>query len=184
VSVNVKLEAAQRLYRVAQDRGDAELEATRALVRETMGELRRSLADLRAPLPDHHDLPAALGRLAAEYSARGGLEVQLAAREGAPAQPELAETLFLIAREALSNVERHAGATHARLELARLEHGWLLRVADNGAGLRSGDLQRPGHFGVVGMRERASALGGTLRVEPRQGGGTVVEASLPTARVD
>src|SRR5215211_869442 len=112
VVVNVKLEAAQRLYAVDAGRGAGELEATRALVRDTMADLRRSLADLRAPLPDHHDLPAALARLAGEIRARSSLEVTCSATpdlQTARMQlaPEATESLWRVAREALANVERH-----------------------------------------------------------------------------
>jgi signal transduction histidine kinase len=81
VVVNVKLEAAQRLYAVDVPRGGSELEGIRALVRETMAELRRSLANLRAALPDHHDLSAALQRMADEIRARTAL------RSAAPRHP-------------------------------------------------------------------------------------------------
>lgn len=180
VSVNVKLEAAQRLYRVDQVRGDAELEATRALVRSTMGELRRSLADLRAPAVDHHDLPAALHRLAAEASARGAVAVSAdSACDDCAPPPAVAEALFLIAREALLNVERHAAARHATIALHHLGDAWRLEVADDGVGVRPADLRKPGHFGVLGMRERAEALGGKLAVTNRPEGGTLVQAIIP-----
>lgn len=183
VLVNVKLEAAQRLYRVDAARGDGELEATRALVRAAMGDLRRSLADLRAPLPDHHDLPAALRRLAGEVSARGALAVEVvAAPEGQGPPPAVAEALFLIAREALANAERHARARRAEVALRADGADWRLEVADDGAGVRPADLRRPGHFGVVGMRERAAALGGALLVAARPEGGTRVAASVPRAK--
>lgn len=182
VSVNVKLEAAQRLYRVDAARGDAELEATRALVRATMAGLRRSIADLRAPLPDHHDLPAALRRLAEETSARGGLTVAVAEPPAGPGPPPaVAEALFLIAREALRNAERHAGARRAEVALRRDGASWRLEVADDGGGVRPADLQKPGHFGVLGMRERAGALGGELLVATRPEGGTRVAATIADA---
>lgn len=179
VSVNVKLEAAQRLYAVDAARGAAELEATRALVRETMAELRRSIADLRAPVPDRRDLPAALRRLAEEVSARGGLAVAVEAGSGDAPAPAVAEALYMIAREALVNVERHAGAARAAVRVARDGAGWRLEVEDDGGGVRPADLRRPGHFGVVGMRERAGALGGDVRVSAGPGGGTRVAATIP-----
>ncbi|GAB4424074.1 MAG: hypothetical protein OHK0015_02430 [Chloroflexi bacterium OHK40] len=180
VAVNVKLEAAQRLYRVDAARGDAELEATRALVRATMGELRRSLADLRAPTGDHHDLPAALRRLAAEVTARGVVAVRVAAPEAQRPPPQVAEALFLIAREALVNVERHARARQAALTLQHDGHSWRIEVADDGIGVRPADLGKPGHFGVVGMRERADALGGHVAITARSEGGTLVAAHIPS----
>jgi signal transduction histidine kinase len=184
VVVNVKLEAAQRLYAVDARRGDGELEATRALVRATMADLRRSLADLRSPLPDHHDLPAALARLAVEIRARTSLEVTCYApadlhQAGAQLAPEATESLWRVAREALSNVERHAAAGCAALILERQNGALILRVTDDGSGVAAADLARPGHYGITGMRERVEALGGTLHIAAQPGGGTLVEARVP-----
>jgi signal transduction histidine kinase len=186
VVVNVKLEAAQRLYAVDARRGDVELETTRALVRETMAELRRSLADLRAALPKQNDLPAALQRLAEEIRARTNLDItcsvapELRADEGRLA-PETTEALWRVAREALTNVERHAAAASAALTLERMNGSLILRVADDGSGVAPADLARTGHYGITGMRERVEALGGTLLVAARPGGGTLVEAHVPVA---
>lgn len=180
VLVNVKLEAAERLYARDKERGDAELEATRALVRETMTGLRSSLASLRAPVGEAEPLSEAIGRLAEAIGARGGPQVEVAIPAEQPA-PGLttAEALRKIAREALANIERHAGAAHAWVELARDGDDWLLRVSDDGRGMRPTDLRKPGHFGVVGMREHAASAGGTLTIGPRPGGGTLVEARVP-----
>lgn len=184
VAVNVKLEAAQRLYRVDAARGDDELEATRALVRATMGELRRSIADLRAPAVDHHDLPAALRRLANEVHARSMIAVTVAAAPDEPLPPpHIAEGLFLIAHEALVNVERHAQARHVVITLRHDGDSWRLEVADDGVGMQAADLRKPGHFGVIGMRERADALGGSVEVLPRGAGGTLVVAHIPGAAI-
>ncbi|MDP9363079.1 MAG: histidine kinase [Chloroflexota bacterium] len=95
VTVNVKLEAAERLYRRDADRGAAELRATRDLVREAMVGLRRSLDDLRAPILSPPDLPAALRTLLAETRERTGLatvdEIDPAVTE---ASPEVAEACW------------------------------------------------------------------------------------------
>jgi signal transduction histidine kinase len=180
VLVNVKLEAAQRLYARDRGRGDAELEATRELVRDTMGELRGSLASLRAPLGELEPLPQALAKLAEAANARGSTRVQTALPDASvELSPAAAEALRKIAREALANVERHAGARRAWLELTSSDGGWLLRVSDDGRGVRSGDLRKPGHFGVVGMGEYAENAGGRLTVGARPGGGTLVEAWVP-----
>ena len=149
-----------------------------------MAELRRSLADLRAPLTDHHDLPAALERLAGELRARTHLDLSYSApaalrAEGAALPPAVTESLWRVAREALSNVERHAAAGSAELTLERQNGAIILRVADDGSGIAPADLARAGHYGITGMRERVEALGGTLRVGPRPGGGTLVEARVP-----
>jgi signal transduction histidine kinase len=55
----------------------------------------------------------------------------------------------------------------------------ILRIADDGRGIRDHDMQRSGHYGILGMRERIDALGGTLHIARRQNGGTIVEARVP-----
>lgn len=180
VVVNVKLEAAQRLYRKDTLRGDAELEETRGLVRETMADLRRSLADLRAPLGDSIDLLRALGQIAVEVEKRSPLAIEVHVDPQLPTlPPALAEAVWRIAREAITNVERHAAAASATISLDCHSGTLLLRVADDGSGVRAVDLARPDHFGVIGMRERVEALGGAFQIAPRSGGGTVVEATFP-----
>jgi signal transduction histidine kinase len=179
VLVSVKLEAAQRLYARDLARGDAELEATRALVRATMTDLRRSLADLRAPLL-HHDLLAALACEAHELQAYG-LHVALELPPALPPlPPEVAEGLWRVAREALTNVGRHAAASHASVTLELRDDELLLRVCDNGVGIQAERLGARGHYGIVGMRERVAALGGSFRVRAQPQGGTLVEARVPS----
>jgi signal transduction histidine kinase len=185
VAVNVKLEAAQRLYAVNPTRGDRELEATRALVRETMAELRRSLMNLRAPLPTHQDLPVALQGLAEELRGRSALQVSCHTISDVPAlAPAAAEALWRVVREALANVERHAAAASVSISLDRRSDSIVLCIDDDGVGVTPAALARPTHYGVIGMRERVEALGGSFAIHARSGGGTTVEARLPIAAED
>jgi signal transduction histidine kinase len=181
VVMNVKLEAAQLLYARDPARGDAELEATRTLIRSTMAELRRALANLRTPATPHDDLPAALERLAHELQARAGIDISCYVGPDLPVVPaEAREALWYVAREALTNVERHAATASATLNLDHTDDGWRLRVVDNGPGVTPAALGNPQHYGVVGMRERMQAIGGSLCIERGANGGTIVEAHLPT----
>lgn len=180
VLMNVKLEAAQLLYAHDKTRGDAELEATRALIRNTMTNLRRTLADLRAPVNDHDDLPAALKRLAQDMEDRTGIKVTCDITSPTPALPtDINETFWFVAREALTNIERHAGAGNVTLAFERSSEGWMLRIADDGAGITPTDLRRPEHYGLLGMRERLHMIGGTFSIQPGMDKGTIVEARLP-----
>lgn len=179
VVMNVKLEAAQLLYARDPARGESELAATRALIRATMTELRHSLADLRAPVAAHDDLPSALHCLAKDVQSRSGIQVTChAAMHGAALPPATREALWYVAREALANVEKHAAAASATIALEAQPGGCLLRVLDDGSGVSQADLSRPQHYGILGMRERIEALGGTLRVQRCAGGGTLVEARV------
>jgi signal transduction histidine kinase len=94
-----------------------------------------------------------------------------------PALPAAVEVAALrIAQEAMTNVARHAGATRCEVALA-LGDGLRIEVRDDGAGVNGA---KPG-VGTVSMQERAGELGGTLAIEPADGGGTVVRAVLPLA---
>jgi signal transduction histidine kinase len=179
VVVNIKLEAAERLYAKDFAKGAAELDATRGLVRETMADLRRSLANLRSPLPGHHDLPSAIQRLVYELRDRTQLDVQCSIADDLPLlPPEVTEAVWCVAKEALSNVERHAAAVSVAVALNCHEGTVVLRIADDGSGIDPHAMRKPGHFGIVGMSERMVNLGGSLRLDERAGGGTVVEAQL------
>ena len=91
---------------------------------------------------------------------------------------EAREAIWYVAREALTNAERHAAAASLTLSLEFQRDGWLLRVVDDGAGMSPKDLRRPEHYGVLGMRERMQEIGGQLDIQRGAGGGTVVEAHV------
>jgi hypothetical protein len=98
-----------------------------------------------------------------------------------PAEVEYA--FFMVAREALNNAVQHAGATHIRCALEG-ERGWLrLQVHDDGCGVPD-DPQRPGHLGVVGMRERAFAIGARYRLKGRPGEGSRMQLEWEDDRDD
>ena len=157
----------------------------RARVGAVAGELRDMLTHLRPTLAVHLALPDALDALATRVAQRHpGLRVETdyaTEAEGASADARLA--LYRIAQEAVENVARHAGASRVALSLA-LDGGLLrLRVEDDGQGfdvpVRLVSFAREAHYGLVGMAERAEAVGGRFHVRARPGGGTVVEAYVP-----
>ena len=140
-------------------------------VRSVLGILRDGASD--APLVPEPDL-SRLDGLAASVSAQG-VDVAIRVDTGeVPRSIQLA--LYRIAQESLTNVVRHAGATRATVTLA--EHGgaYLLQVTDNGAGAQSAS---EGGRGLLGMRERAELLGGTLDAGPGPTGGFTVTATIP-----
>jgi PAS domain S-box-containing protein len=96
-----------------------------------------------------------------------------------PIPPELAVALYRIVQEALSNVLRHAQARRVEVSLSSDEGGICLRVTDDGKGISPDDTLKPRSLGLIGMRERARALGGTLKVEGAPGFGTRVEVRAP-----
>jgi signal transduction histidine kinase/ligand-binding sensor domain-containing protein len=153
------------------------------LARESLREARERVWDLRDADIQVDDLPAALERVARERAAGTRIEVSM---ETAGARRRLTRAVedaaFRIGREALVNAVRHADAH--RIDI-RVEFGpdrLRLEVRDDGRGFTPQDAEeahRNGHFGLKGVRERASRMGGVCDVRARPGGGTVVALELP-----
>lgn len=149
---------------------------SRSLVDQALREVRQVLVDLRPPLLEDEGLPAALdNELAQRRALHPGVRLVLdsdAALQDLrwPAPVEYA--CFMIAREGLENALRHARPREVTLTLLGGAGEIGLDVADDGIGLAPGFERRPGHLGLVGMRERARAIGATLALGPRDGGGT------------
>ncbi len=186
-AVTVQLEAARRLARRDPARVDAVLAETQALTRSAMAELRGYVSALRgdgsgppvsSPPPAAADPTGgadAVAALARDAARRNGwlLTLRLAPGLG-PLHPAWLQVL----REALTNVERHAGASAVTVALQRRGEGLELQVCDDGRGFVPG-REGPGHFGLQGMRERMAELGGEVVVGSRPGGGTRLSARVP-----
>jgi len=177
----------ERMQKSCAHEGDgcaAELGELRQSLRGLVHEVRRVIADLRPTGLDELGLEPALemlvGRLPASYHAAFGVE-------GTPRRlaPDLELALYRIAQEALKNVEQHSSAGHVEVRLRFEEQGVRLLVADDGAGFEApsspDELARDGHYGLLGMRERAVLAGGWLTVASSPGRGTQVEAYLPSS---
>ncbi len=193
VAISVQLEAIQRLYRVDPDRAAEQVDALKGVTRAAMDELRRSLAGLRAPGLGDRPLPDALRTLAVDTGQRTGLNITCRIADGAARlTPAVAETLWRVAQESLTNIERHATARHVDLHLEVAPALAVLRVRDDGRGLPAralgplpdagppspgAGLPPPGHYGLHGLRERLEGLGGQLTLTNLDG--LTVEASVP-----
>jgi two-component system NarL family sensor kinase len=153
-----------------------------ALTRSTLEEARRSVLDLRAAPLEGRTLVDALRSLGEEFRDTGGrtLDVEIAGDDSDPrALPPAVEIgLYRIAREALTNVVRHADARRATVRLERTDGDVRMRIADDGAGFDPSRVP-PGRFGLVGATERARLLGGSLNVESAPGAGTTIEVRVP-----
>ena len=160
----------------------AELGKARGLVKEGLENTRRAISDLRANQVIDFGLEGALQKLAEAFTQRTDVAV-LTHYEGntQALSPEVANTLYRIAQEALNNVERHAHASEVRLQLqTRLEHEHTrvtLSVSDNGQGFTQSPLDDE-QFGLKGMRERADLIGAHLRLDSAPGAGTTVTLQM------
>lgn len=155
------------------------LNPVRRHVDEAITSVRRIATELRPLVLDELGLREALAWMAAEYGRSSGMSVRLHVPEADLVDADgLRIALFRMVQEGLTNVVRHAHATEAEVQLLRVGGSLVLRVEDNGLGFARD--QSSGGFGLLGIRERAMAFGGEMRLAPRDGGGTVLEVVLPS----
>jgi signal transduction histidine kinase/streptogramin lyase len=158
------------------------LEMARRMARHSLTEARRSVMDLRASVLEGQDLAAALESGTRLWTAGSGIQVDVeveGSRIGLP--PETEQHLLRIAQEAVTNTLKHAGATRIGIKLRMEARKLYLRIVDNGRGFEQQDVfsSLGGHFGLLGMRERAKRVGGEFRLASHPGEGTEVEVMVP-----
>lgn len=152
----------------------------RSLVDEAVTSTRRIASDLRPVMLDDLGLVAAVQWLTQAFEQRHGIDCELVVE---PADFDLdepyASTAYRIVQESLTNVARHAQATHASVSLRRENGQVVLRVSDNGIGFEPQARRKPTSFGLAGLRERAYLVDGKLDIDSAPGHGTTIEVRIP-----
>jgi signal transduction histidine kinase len=153
--------------------------ATLQQIDTTIKSVRQIINDLRPTVLDL-GLSAAVEWQVNQFQRQTGIQCDILDGHGEISLPDHCATAFFrILQESLTNIVRHANATHVTVEL-RLNGGWLsLTVRDNGCGLPPGGRNKYGSFGLVGIEERIVILGGTCAVFSEPDGGTTVTVSAP-----
>jgi PAS domain S-box-containing protein len=158
----------------------AKLAGMQGLIDATVTSARRISADLRPLMLDDLGLLAACEWLSSTFSQRTGIPCEFVASGSDLDLPDPhATAIFRTLQESLTNAAKHAHATQVEATLERGGDGITLTVMDNGRGFETADARRPGSFGLIGLRERAYLLGGSVSVESQPGRGTRVELRLP-----
>ena len=180
--INVQSGVALHLNEELPEQTRASLTAIKEASKEALGELRSVLEILREGGESAPRTPAlTLDRLddLAAQAATAGLEVRTETEgEGRPLPFGVEAAAFRIIQEALTNVTRHAGQATATVRVSYGPHDLTVEIDDDGRGPTATSATSGGK-GILGMRERASALGGSLDAGPRPGGGFRVKATLP-----
>ena len=146
----------------------------------TIDAVRRIATDLRPSVLDHLGLVAAIEWQAQEFERRTGVTTAFkVAATGSDIDDVRATAVFRMLQETLTNVARHAGATRVDITFAVGEVDLSLDVQDNGRGIAPAEVAGNRSLGLVGLRERAIACGGTLAIEGTPGRGTRVSIRLP-----
>jgi hypothetical protein len=172
---------AARLPEGSEARGlPAKLKHMAAMADESIAAIRKLVAELRPPVLDHLDLMAALEWLARDFQTRTGVACEFSCRPDDLTLDE-ARTIavFRIVQEALTNVARHAEATRVTVLVEHGDGTLRLAVEDNGRGIAEDRIVGAASFGLLGMRERVTLLGGEIAVRRRPERGTAVTVRLP-----
>jgi signal transduction histidine kinase len=180
--------------RLSSARRSGDLDVVHAIVDESLHAVSDATAGLRALINDLR--PASLDQLGLEPALEGlagrareqnevrvNLDVDLAyesGRESKRLAPELESAAYRLVQEALTNVLKHAGAEQVEVRVAEDERALSLSVRDDGAGFSTSSPTVG--FGLLGMRERVSLVGGTIAIESSPGAGTTIGAELPVVR--
>ena len=149
---------------------------------ETMEIVRRIASELRPSVLDQLGLEAAVEYLVHDTAKRTGIAVTLEADDFPRLPDELASHAFRIIQEALTNVTRHSKATRVDVSVRRVGAVIILGVEDNGVGFAPQSLSGLSSLGLVGIRERALACGGTLMIRGEPGRGTGIAVTIPVPK--
>lgn len=189
LSVNYELEEIASRQVVSKEL-ETDLTTVRQSIRELVGNLRHICGSLRPPTIDSLGLGAALQSFVHDWHARTGIEFTLDLDANLGRLPETIElSIFRIVQEGLNNVWRHAQANHVWIELKHTSPRTLMvSINDDGKGLPENldlvALTTNGHYGLMGISERVSLLGGRMHLEKRPKGGSILMVEIPHPRVE
>lgn len=180
----LKMDLAWLANRLPDMKGTAALREKASAMAEaithTIEQVREISSDLRPGVLDQLGLVAAIEWQAHAFHKRSGVACRFQPPDKELAVDQARSTaLFRMLQEALTNVARHADATQVTIRLAQEPHEIRMDIEDNGAGISQASQASPRSFGIMGMRERALALGGTLHIEGTAGKGTTVRVRVP-----
>jgi signal transduction histidine kinase len=177
--------ACLRLEMLSHDLADpAEQEHVEAIAEKVglaVGRLRRLVFDLSPRGVESGGLVEGIEAYLREVGSEAGFDWHLDGEATADLSNDVKTILYRVAQEAIRNAQKHASPASVRIELGRHDGGTVMRIVDDGVGFAADVAQehRPGHMGLLSMRERAALAGGTFRLESAPGEGCTVEVWVP-----
>ena len=177
-ALSVSLEAAKAYFDIdreqTRDLVDKSLDATRKGVDDT----RRALRALRSSDVEDMGLRLAIQKIAESAASRFNLDLELGLQDPLPSlSPDVEQTIFRVTQEAIENITKHSQAKKFSVHLSHNGSSTLV-IQDDGLGFDKRSNVSTGHFGLIGMRERAELAGGKLKIESEKGKGTKVVLTI------
>lgn len=150
-----------------------------SLVGDTIKTVQRLTSQLRPQIIDDLGLDAAIEWHTKEFSERFCIKIVLDLDADITVTPDASLTLFRIMQESLTNIARHSQATRVQISLSKSDDLINFRISDDGVGIKENEIKSKKSFGIMGMKERAASLGGSLEIYNEIGLGTVVMLIIP-----
>ena len=176
----LKMDASWLKKNIVDDRALERLAAMVGLIDETIRTVRKISSELRPGVLDDLGLIAALEWQTAEFEKNTGVRSSFHSNQSElPLDHKLATHIFRIYQEALTNVARHANATHVSTYLRLSERTLTLEIRDDGKGFDPDEVRLKKRLGLVGMRERARLYGGDVTISKNEPTGSVVILEVP-----
>jgi PAS domain S-box-containing protein len=158
----------------------ARIAQMQALLDSVIIRIKTIASGLRPPLLDDIGLLAAIRWLAQSFERETGIYTEVISSGRTASADEAIDTaVYRVAQEALLNVQRHARASHVRIEIREEQDRIHALIEDDGDGMPRGAEHKPGCFGLAAMQERIYTLGGTFDIHSREGQGSVIQVSIP-----
>lgn len=180
--IALQLDTTSKLFEAKPDGASRHLELARNLLSQSQVDVRRSVWDLRSRALEQFDLPGALSTSGKQLTDGTNVRLDVSSKGRVrPLSETIEENLLRIAQEALTNVIKHSGATKATIELDYGPQSVMLEIKDNGNGFEREKSAGPGegHFGLLGITERAKRLGGEVAITSEPGHGTTIRVQVP-----
>lgn len=170
----VKIDLGIIRQKISDEELVSRIDRTTALVGQTIKTVQQLTAQLRPEIIDDLGLEAAIKWYTKEFGERNAMNISLVLDQNIPISTDDSITLFRILQESLTNIARHANASHVKISLLHDNGTIRLQIEDNGNGISEEKINSKKAFGIIGMRERSNTLGGTFSISSQDGKGTTV----------
>lgn len=177
--LTLNLESAAGLMERRPERSAALITRAQEMAAEALAEMRSLIFELRPSALQEKGLAMALTNHVNLFRRRHELAVTLQITVEDRLDPEIELALYRVAQESLHNVTKHAKASHVTISYRAEPGAVTMTVADDGVGMTEPDPAQNQSFGLLGMRERVEAIGGTLSLRTAPGQGTTIQARIP-----
>jgi len=171
----IKFDLALTKKRITDSKTSSQITAIDAYVDNTIKTVQRLTSELRPDIIENVDIVEALKLWSNDFMARYGIEILLRVDDKIKVSKEASSVVFRIFQESLTNIARHAKASAVDVLFIKMLDSFELRISDNGIGISKAEIESKTAYGLMGMKERAASIGGSVEITKKKSEGTIVK---------